>query len=349
MTAPTILPRTSRLALVPLWILLAAMLTNLATLHHPRFQHLPDAVDSQLAILERRPFIFENTPVDYPSWRSRLLSPILIQGIANAGGLTFSQAYLLFRFLSAFAALVAFASVARRLLGDDPAIGALSAVLLTVTLIPTFLHIYDIPSDFPDVAFFALLLGFTLEKRRLAFAGTLMLALLNRESALFALPMWFVMHGAIDDHVRLARESAFVGLLGLAGLGLTLGLRARFALERQLSPDGTTLTQPVTDLAFSLQQITDFLARPLWSNSLFFLAGYLTIFILVIWQGWLHLASSHRRLAGLTLGVFAASVPFANLPELRVYMPSLVTGTFLMLTSLVQRLRQSAPPALPVP
>lgn len=322
--------------------LLAGMLTNLASSYHPRFIYLPGSMDSQQAILERRPFVFDDVAEDFPSWRSRILVPHAIELIHSTTGLKFSQCYLLVRYFSAWCAIGTFGWLAARRLGGGIWTAGLGAMLLTLALLPTFMHIYDIPSDFPDAAFFALLVWSALEKRRGWFVGLLFLALLNRESALFALPIWMVLHGLPLVRKSTLTEAAYCGVLGIGGIALTLWLRAKYALawsEPVQHGGDPILTQPLTIAAVSLQQLQDFLARPVWSNSLFFLFGYLAFYGVVAAAGWHQLAPSLRRLAWMTVAIFAASVPIANLPEMRVYIPAIVLGTFILLAVLIGHLR----------
>lgn len=331
-------------ALVLLGAVLAGLLAGLAVSFHPRFLHLADSVDSQRAILERRPFIFEGRAEDFPSWRGRILIPHAIDLTARVTGLRFSQAYLVVRFLSALAALAAFGWLARRHFRGGPWTAGLAAVLLAVALIPTFHHIYDIPSDFSDAALFALLTLAALEKRRAWFALCLLVALLNRESALLALLVWFVLHVAPWGRSRVITEALFCSLLGLAGAAFLWWLRGQYAVvwAGPAPPAGlVALTQPVTDVAVPLGQIGAFLAHPSWHNPLFFLVGYLLIFGTLIAAGWRTLQPDHQRLALAALSLFIISVPFANLPELRVYIPSILLGTLVLQGQLLAQLGRS--------
>ena len=219
-------------------VMLGAWLTNEALSLYPRFIHLPDSVDSQAAILERRIFKFENRTIDYPVWRHRLVIPLAIEGLSRVTPLSHSQAYLVIRWLTACLALAAFASLLRHWLLASYWFITLAVGLFALILGPTFLHIYDIPSDFLDAAAMALLTQLALQRRPVAFLVVFFPALLNREGALFALPVWAALHTWPLRPRQQWKALALPAGAGLLGVGLVQGLRAMNALPRPIKATG---------------------------------------------------------------------------------------------------------------
>jgi hypothetical protein len=81
--------------------------------------------------------------------------------------------------------LACFALLVTRATGTSYWIGSAAALLHEITLLPTFFHIYEIPSDFTDSAIFSLLILAALRGRRYAFTLLIFIGALNRESAVF--------------------------------------------------------------------------------------------------------------------------------------------------------------------
>lgn len=321
---------TSLLLLVLLIVLVGSELTNISQTRHPRFTTRSDCVDSQLAILERRPFSFDGHRVDFTSWRSRILVPHAIKLLSDHGHMTFSQAYGLVRWGTAVFALGAFALLVARTVTRDPVKLGFSVLGLAGVLTPTFLHIYEIPSDFPDVGFIALLLLFSLEKKRGPFALTLMIALFNRESALFALIFWFGLHGWPLKGRSTLTEIGFCGGLGLAGVAMTIWLRKLYEIPGDISLGGQPefLLQPLGSIETLWPNLRNFMTHPHWGSPMFFLIGMLVLFTGIFWANWSRLSQPIKTIVAVAAAVFVVSIPLANLPELRVYIPSLVMAVF---------------------
>lgn len=318
-------------------VLLSSELAFFSQATHPRFLAQADSVGSQQAILERRPFVFAETSVNFTSWRGRVFIPHLIGACAQLTGLSFSQSYQLVRWGSALMALGAFALLVGRRVRRDCTFVAVSAAVLALILLPTFIHLYEIPSDFPDAGFFALLLLFALEKRRGLFIAVMLVALLNRESALYGVIVWFVIHGLPIRRRSTLMEATYCIVAGGIGIALVLWLRLHFAVVADpatFSQDIAVAAQPLGTLSIATAQISAFFARPYWGDALFFLFGYNVLFIALFAAKWPDLEPAVRRVVMASGIIFLGSVPFANLPELRVYIPSLVLSTFALVTLL---------------
>jgi hypothetical protein len=329
---PTSSPRTwlLRCAAVIAVALAGAVLATFSVATHPRFHNLPSSVDSQQAILEKRIFVFEGIAVDYPSWRNRIAVPAAMRALGVIPGVTPSRAYLLVRWLGACAALVSFAWLVRVATQASPWLCGLSAMALGLCLFPTFLHIYEVPSDFLDAAAISLLLGCVLQKRRVAFACIMLPALLNRESAIFAVGAWWLVHVLPFERRAFLRESVFCAALGAAGSALVIGVRQANALPGAGTNAGVQPFVPAEMFRSHWMQITDFLNQPNFSNPLFFLTGYFVFAALVAAAHWSDLPAALRRLGWCALLLYAISVPYGNLDELRINIPALVISTLLL-------------------
>ena len=320
--------------------LLGAWLANEAVMLGPRHSHLPDSVDSQSAILARRPFVFEGQCVDYPVWRNRLAIPVAMETLARLTPLTHSQAYLLLRWLTACIALCAFASLLHHCLQGDIWFTTLGLAIFALVLGPTFLHVYDIPSDFLDASAMALLTQFTLQRRSFAFILVFFLALLNREGALFALLPWFFINTLPLKTLTDARRLIAPCFLGMAGVGLVQGLRWFNATPQTSTPTGTI--QPLIPMQTHVDQFVSGLFTPNVSNPLYYLFGFIALFGLLLRHNWAILQTAERRLAWIAAGVASFTVLFGNIIELRTQMAALVWLTFLSL-SIVRRQLTAAP------
>lgn len=317
-------------------LLIGAALAHFSMTMHPRFLYLPEAVESQRAILERRLFVFEGQPLDYPSWRNRLAVPHAIRTLSALTGKTFSQSYVAVRWLTACAGLAAFALLVHRALRTGGWFSVAAAACFGLTLLPTFLHIYEIPSDFLDAAFFSLLILCALERRRVAFAVVLLIGLFNRESAVFATFVWFALHAWPFSRKTFARETAFCLIVGMAGTALVLWLRLANAVQAEPGL-GVALQRwnPVGLMQVHLRMIREYLAHPIFGHALFFHFGYLAFLSLITATYWRRLTERWRRLGLAGLGIYLLSLFYGNIDELRIFIPSLVIS-MLLLTALAR-------------
>lgn len=316
-------------------VMLSAWVANLATGLNPRFQNLPESVDSQAAILERRMFVFDDQPVDYPVWRNRVIIPLAIEGIAKATSLTPARAYLLTRLVTAIIGLTAFSWLVRRHLKADGWFVALAAGLFALALGPTFLHIYDIPSDFLDAAAMCALTLFALEKKRVAFASVLFLALLNREGAIFSVLLWAALHALPLRRIDTVKHLVFCGVTGGAGTALVSGLRWWNAIP---AAPADAAVQPIMPMQVHAEQLWHGLTHPHSGNPFYFLIGFILLFALLLRAGWSDLNSLEKRIAGVACIVAIISGAFSNLVELRTQMAALVWFTFLSVVMAHRRL-----------
>jgi hypothetical protein len=322
--------------------LVGGILAQFSLTAHPRFLNQAESIDSQQAILDRRVFVFEGHPVNYTSWRSRILIPYAIKGLAGATGLRFGQSYVLVRWISATLALAAFALLAARQAGGGGWCAAAGAGLFALVLFPSFLFLYETPSDFADAFFFALLVLLALEKRRGVFALVLLVGVTNRESAIFALAVWLAIYGWDRGLRGFIREMAYAAVVGVPACALVLWLRLRFAVLAEVPAGGglDAAGQPYTWQTgqWSLDYLQGFFRHPSFSSPIFYLLGYIVFFTGLLWLNRRQLPSPVRRASVAAAAIFLFSIPFAHLPEIRVYIPSLVIVVFAAVVLLRQQL-----------
>jgi hypothetical protein len=334
--------RWARIVALTLFVALSgALLAHFSMAVHPRFITRPDAVDSQKAILEQRVFVFDGDQYVYPSWRNRVMVPLAIESISALTGITFSQSYILVRWLTACAAIAAFGALLFRVLETSMWLAAAGAAVFTVCLFPTFLHIYEIPSDFIDAASFSLLVLSACEKRRTSFALILLLALTNRESAIFATFVWFALHAWPFQRRTFLRESAYCCILGVVGSALVIWLRVIKAV-----PGVTDVLQPYSPwdlVSVHWRMIKDFLSYPMYGSPLFFLFGYFIFLALIAGSYWKTLRPPMQRLGIVAAGIYLVSLAYGNIDELRIFIPSLVISTLLLGEIALNEFRRSRP------
>lgn len=240
LSAPS--PPLSRLAALALYLaLLGALLAHVSMNLNPRFLNLNDSVASQQAIRDRAPASFSGRPDDIGNWRNRVLLPYAIDALSRATGMSYGRAYIVARWATATLALAAQLLLLRRVLGLAPLPALAGVTFFAVTLVPAFLHIYEIPSDFFDAAFFAVLTTLAVIRARVSFALVLGVALLNRESAIFAVVVWFALHVATGR--TFWREAVWCGLVGGVGTALVTALRVLNASH--LGATGLQTYEPV--------------------------------------------------------------------------------------------------------
>jgi hypothetical protein len=324
-------------ALVVFLLLAGAMLAHISIALHPRFLYLNDAVESQRSLYNRTQVRFDGVVLECASWRNRVLLPYWLKAVTVVTGTSWSRAYLLTRWLTATCALGTFMLLTGRTLALS-AWGAAGATgVFALSLVPTFLHLYEVPSDFLDATFFSLLVLSAIGARRGAFVIFLLIGLLNRESAIFALPIWWALHAFNGSPRVFFRESIWCGMLGVVGCALVIGLRHGNAC---IEPGALTLgTQPFNPLmvwSVDLRMLREYLARPNFSHAYFYLGGYLLFCALVLRAEWPGLGTRARRLVLCAAGLFVVSVVYGNLDELRIDIPPLVICS-LVLTAIAQQ------------
>ena len=325
------------LAIACFLVLGGAIVAHVSLTMHPRFLNLSDSIGSQKAIYDGTTASFGGRPDSIHNWRSRVMLPYALAGVSRATGMEFGRVYVLARWVTAAAALAMFMWLAKRSLALDAVAAGAPAVLLAFSLIPTFTHIYEIPSDFLDAAFFCVLTIWVLERRRGAFLGTLLVALLNRESAVFAVVAWFFVHAFGGGRKLFLRESLWCACCAALSTVAVVGLRILNAgHEAATLRQGLQTFEPALFLSYNLAMLRDFLLRPHFGNPYFLLGTYLLSVTLLLWAEWGAISTRARQLTLAAGAIFLVSSISNCINELRIFIPSLVLMT-LVLASVVWR------------
>jgi len=323
------------LAVVIFVIIAGAVLAQLSLTLHPRFLKLDDSVASQKAIFERTPAHFDGVTDDIANWRNRVIIPYWLEGLTRATHLSYHQSYVLTRWLTASLALAAFMFLVCRVLPVSVFAAAGAACWLIVSLVPCFLHIYEIPSDFLDAAFFSLLALYALQRRHLAFAVTLFIGLLNRESAIFALFLWFALYAFAGGWPRFLRECTWCGVLGVVGTALVTYLRIVNA--DHAGANGLQTFAPAWFFAYNLGVLREWIAHPNFIHPYFYFGGYLALLTCLLAGQWRNLPRPMGRVFLAAGFIFLISVMSNNLDELRSFIPSLVLTTLVIISIAVRQ------------
>jgi len=316
-------------SIVSLLLFASALVAHLSNSIHPRFPNRHYAINSQIGLINREPLVFENFVDPAPTWRNRLAFPYATLALSRATGMPFSRAYTIMRMATAFCALAAFAILLRCTFLNNGLQAALGSVVLGFFLVPCSLHMYEIPSDFLDAATFALLVLFCVKKHRVGFAAVLLLSALNRESTVFGVIYWSTVH-AWPVRRETLRELAYLAAVGLAGVLVVTWLRAANAVNvGAMQPDlMSAAAQPRMALAVHWRMLRDFLSFPYYGNPLFFLFGYLAIFVPLFLRYRARLSPEERRLLFGAALVYVVCVIFGNINELRIAIPAIVACVY---------------------
>ncbi|MFN7925237.1 MAG: hypothetical protein U0Q16_34385 [Bryobacteraceae bacterium] len=157
---------------------------------HSRFEHRGEVVHNQFAILRGEPHLIDGTPHQYPQFQSRVLFPLALSFISKLSGLGPTAWYLLLRVGTAWVAFALFIGACMRH-GAGLKIAGAGAGMLAYSLVFTFNHGWEHPTDFIDVGAFAIYCALALEGRRWAFAALVALGATNHQTAAFGAVIWF--------------------------------------------------------------------------------------------------------------------------------------------------------------
>ncbi len=331
--------RLRAIAILFVLILCGAVLAHVSLTMHPRFLTMGDSIGSQKAIYDRSPAYFggQLDEFDMRDWRNRVMLPYLMEGFSHFSGMEFGRTYVFFRWVTATLAVAAFMGLSMRTLALDAMSAVATAALFALSLIPTFTHIYEIPSDFLDAAFFCALTAAALARNRLAFSCLLLIGLLNRESAVFATLVWFSLHAFGHGPRNFWRESAWCGLCGIVSTAIVVSLRVANSVHGasgahptfwseniRLLGQGSGASEPASFWSANISLLRDFIARPRFGHPYFFLGGYLAFMAFLLASEWGSIGWRARRLVLAAAAIFVVSSISHNLDELRIFIPSLV-------------------------
>jgi hypothetical protein len=316
-------------------LLLASVLTWISANLSPRFDHRAEAIQNQNTILAGKAatdYVVDgevrganNSPYYYGMLQARVFFPALLVGTTEAlgGRLSESQVYLLLNCTFAFLGLLTFCVIA---LSFGLTLSQMLMAMLGVSIqrIVGFKEGWEHPTDFPDLAFTALMLLCVFNKQRLALITVIVIMSFNLESGVFASVIWFFMYAVSKWRVSWT-ELSFSALLGFLAIALNTALRFAFG-----GPTALLYTR-VQELqhapATILSSITRFGPNPFWAWPVFLAAAF------VIPGVWMfehrqHADEKVKRLLLASVVIGAVVSVTGILSELRDWSTSMTTFTF---------------------
>jgi hypothetical protein len=316
---------------------------------HPRFEHRSETIAEQVAVLAGESYPINGVPTYFSVFQNRVIFPLAlaattgVTGRLGLGGI--GQWYLLVRLGAACCAFLIFWYLLRRVARAEPVIAGAGMGLLAYELVFTFNHGWEVTSDFPDVAFTALMLWATLTHRRWSLLLVAVLASFNRESSIFAGVIWLFLHG-IGPRWRLRLpEIAFSLLLIVVSYATVLGVRWWFGGAKALS--AVNLEYGSSSWGRLVEAVDAVLKQPSLSSWPVLLLAAVTVPGLWLYRNRDRLGAQLRRLVLLAGVLFLLSVVFGTPNELRIYMTSLVVLAYVATAG--EATRTAVAPAAPLP
>jgi hypothetical protein len=316
-------------------LLLASVLTWISGNLSARFEHRAEVIQNQNTIFRGRAatdYVIDGevrgghgSPYYYGLLQNRVLFPSLLVGTTEAlqGRRSESQVYLLLTYTFAFLGLLTFCLIALSF-GLSLSQMLMAMLCLAVQMIVRFKDGWEHPTDFPDLAFTALMLLCVLKQWRLALVALIVVMSFNLESGVFACVIWFCVYAVSKWHVS-RKELSFSALLGLLAVGLNTALRFAFG-----GPTALLYTR-LEELQRAPTTVVEALTRldnhPAWAWPVFLAAAY------VIPGVWMlehrqHADAKVKRLLLASLVIAGIVSVTAVTSELRDWSTSMTTFTF---------------------
>jgi len=316
---------------------------------HPRFEHRSETIAQQVAILAGEPYPIDGVPTYFSVFQNRVVFPLAlaattaVMGRLGLGGV--GQWYLLVRLGAAFGAFFVFWFLLRRVARAGPVIAGAGLGLLAYELVFTFNHGWEVTSDFPDVAFTALMLWAALAYRRWALLLVAVLASFNRESSIFAGVFWLVLYGLGPRWTVRPREVAFGLLLIVVSYATVLGVRWWFGGAKALS--AVNLQYGADSAGRLLDAAGEVLKQPSPSSWPVLLLAALAVPALWLYRNRDWLGATERRLVLLAVVLLPLCVVFGTPSELRIYTTAFVVLVYVATAG--EAIRGPVEPEAPLP
>lgn len=291
---------------------------------HPRFQNRQETIAQQFSILEGELCTKPGPPKYFFEFQNRILFAAVLKVATRFSILSVGQWYLLLRILSAVLAYFAFWWVLTQVVGVSGLLAAAGQLLLSFSMIFTFNHGWEHPTDFIDLLFFSLFVGAALKKQRVLLAVLMLLASCNRESTVLGGVLWLGLYGV--SPAKQWRNWKWNGVEILYGLAVSIlsyaavmawrvGLCGKFKASQALA-----LRYLIPSMVDSLASLNPY-AWPIIGTVMFLPA--------VLW-----LAANRRFFDDTTRGLLWASfgtalatMVFGLALELRVFIPAVTILT----------------------
>ncbi len=287
-----------------------------------RFQHRQETIAQQYAIIHGESYKLDGIDNYFPQFQNRVLFGFTLHYVADGLGLQRGKVYLVLRLLSAFAACFLFWQLLTTVAGAGPRLAAAGVGLLCFSLIFTFNHGWEHPTDFLDVIAITSMLWASVRRH---YVGLIVLSLVtaaNRESSVFGGLIWLFIWGRTID----GRWDLLEGFKGLFATGLS-GLAVLF-LRFLLGGPGAVAGPVTREWIGVLVSFFDFFRAPTPSG---WPLLALMMFVPIGWWGWLNQGRHgwmQKRLVYCALVVAILCSFLAIISELRGLIPPLVMVTF---------------------
>jgi hypothetical protein len=282
-----------------------------------RFQHKAEVVSQQSAILHRQPLYFDGGPGDLPEFHNRVLMPALLRLSEHTRVASLQEWFIAWRLITAFLMFATFIVVTDRGSWQWSIIGS---GLLAYSLILSFGHPWEHPTDFPDVAFTVGFCALAMAGKPIALALLAVIAAANRESAAFAGLIWICIHGYASGRWKW-RELLKGAAISAAAYITVVALRQRFSVP------GTPFRQLVVAAGLP-DTILAFLKHPNPFGWPVMLAATVTPIGLLLWAMRHDVTEKEGRLLVAALAMFMVSLIFGKVDELRVFLPAIAVSMY---------------------
>jgi len=294
-----------------------------------RFQHRAEVIYNQFAILKGQPHHIDGVETVYPQFQSRVLFPLLLKGAVSLPLFSVTQIYLLLRIATAWVAFVAFLLLCIRMAEATVKAAAFGGVAFAYSLIFTFNHGWEHPTDFLDVIFFSGFLWLSMRKLRIALALLVALGTLNHQTAAFASVVWFCLWG-IESPFRIEwGQVAYSAALAAGSYSLSTAVRIWLS---GTGPGGYGL-----DGWLTIRFFEDAMRHPEPFGWPFLLVAMIGPLSLWLWSNRPAITAEIGRLVWAAVLILALSSPIAAWNELRsAFLAPLVVATFAAVASEVR-------------
>jgi hypothetical protein len=230
---------------IALSVILGISAVYVSASSHGRGARWDQTAAQQMAILRGQDSVIDGYRFYSPALQNRILFPGCLWALGHLDRLRPVQWYGGLRTASAIAAFFVFWRVSIRIASRDPRVVAVGSLALFFSLLFTFNHPAEHPTDFPDLMFMLLIIRFCAEGRLAPVVALAALAALNRESAVFAGVIWAVCQGFGQSGRPRWRALVIGAVVSLQSYAVALGARYLFGGHRAIGPDTQHFTGPL--------------------------------------------------------------------------------------------------------
>lgn len=287
-----------------------------------RFQHRQETIDQQFAILRGESYLIDGKDTYFPQFQNRVIFAFTLRAVSDGLHQSPGKVYLALRLLTAFAAFLIFWEWLTQVGRAGPRIAAAGLGILGYSLIFTFNHGWEHPTDFIDVVAITLMAWASIRRSYPALIALSLIAAANRESSVFGGLVWvFLWARTPTGSWNIPEGLKGLFATGLSGVGV---LFLRFIFGGPHAVAGP-VTREWIDVLYSF---FDFMRAPTPSG---WPLLAVMMFVPIGWWGWLNRGQHgwmQRRLVYCALVVAALCSFLAVISELRGLIPSLVMALF---------------------